>query len=197
MKRQLSLCLLLVFVALPTAAQKVYIDYDSSAAFSQFKTFKIVETRKDFHTRLPQLHNSVVQKLHTYGVEGGMKPDQDKPDIFIAYYTSERGDLRLTLSDLDYTYGESFSPGVYWDGGVGTRTPHSFVFKEGTLVVDAWEAETNQLIWRGIGTAAVAKNPEKNVKRLDKAIEKMFKQWEKERGGHIRQLRIYQAQQDG
>jgi hypothetical protein len=180
MKRQLPLCLLLVLVAVPVAAQKVYVDYDSSAAFSQFKTFKIVETRKDFHTRYPQVHNSVAQKLHTYGVEGGMKPADSNPVIYIAYYTSTQGDLRLTLSDLDYTYGEAFAPGTYWDGGVGTRTPHSFVFKEGTLVVDAWEAETNQLIWRGIGTAAVAKD-----------------QWEKERGGHIRQLRLYQAQQDG
>lgn len=183
------------FAALPAAAQKVYVDYDSAVAFSQFRTFQFVETREDLRDTSPSAHKDVVVALKRYAIEGGLKETDTEPDVYMAYYTADRGHLRLILTDLQYTYGPDFTPGTYWDGGVGTRTPHSYTFKEGTLIIDVWEAETQQLIWRGMATAALSKNPEKNVKKVDKALEKIFKKWGEERGDQIRALRKYKESQ--
>lgn len=183
-------------MAHPVAAQKVFVDYDGATAFSQFRTFQFVETREDLRDTSPGTHQAVVAALKQYAVDGGLEEVASDPDIYVAYYTADLGSLRLVLSDLGYTYGPEFTPGTYWDGGVGTRTPYSYTFKEGTLIIDVWEAEGERLIWRGMATAALSKDPEKNAKKADKALKKIFKKWEEDYGGHARRLRLYQESQE-
>jgi len=197
MRKPLLLMLLLTLAAIPAGAQKVYVDYDGATAFSQFHTFQFVETREDLRDTAPGVHREVVSALEQYAVDGGLEAVASDPDVYVAYYTADRGSLRLVLSDLGYTYGPDFTPGSYWDGGVGTRTPHSYTFKEGTLIIDVWEAETQRLIWRGMATSALSKNKEKNAKKVDKALKKIFKKWEEDYGGYARRLRLYQQSQDG
>ncbi|MGB3564769.1 MAG: DUF4136 domain-containing protein [Thermoanaerobaculia bacterium] len=182
----------LFFLALPALGQKVYVDYDGATAFSQYRTFQLYETREDLRDFSLTSHKKVVQQLRAYAEDGGLQEVDADPDVYVAYYTADRGDLRLVLSDLEYTYGSDFSLGSYWEGGVGNRTSNSFTFKEGTLIIDVWDANEKRLVWRGMATAAVSKNPDKNDKKIERAIKKMTKNWENMYGGHVRALRKYQ-----
>jgi hypothetical protein len=96
------------------------------------------------------------------------------------------------LSDLEYTYGPDFALGSYWEGGVGNRTSNSFTFKEGTLIIDVWDAKRKQLVWRGMATATLAKDPDKNDKKIERSLKKMTKNWENMYGGRVRALRKHQ-----
>ncbi len=188
-------CLLLS--SLPAFAQKVFIDYDNATAFSQYRTYQFKETREDLRDTRPEVHSDIVVKLKRYIQEGGMEEVQASPDVYVAYYTANYRDLRLVLNDLEYTYGPDFSLGGYWEGGVGTRTPNTFEFREGTLIIDVWDAKEKKLVFRGIATAALAKKHEKNVEKVDKALEKIFKQWGEMKGDRVRALRKYQEGDDG
>ena len=126
-----------------------------------------------------------------------MEEVQANPDVYVAYYTANYRDLRLVLGDLEYTYGPDFSLGGYWEGGVGTRTPNTFEFREGTLIIDVWDAKEKKLVFRGIATATLAKKHEKNVEKVDKALEKIFKQWGEMKGDRVRALRKYQEGDGG
>jgi len=44
----------------------------------------------------------------------------------------------------------------------------------GTLVVDMLDANTKNLIWRGVASDTLSNNNDKNTKKLDKDVEKMF-----------------------
>jgi hypothetical protein len=44
----------------------------------------------------------------------------------------------------------------------------------GTLVVDIFDTPTKTLIWRSVATDAMSRKPEKNEKKLMKAVEEMF-----------------------
>jgi hypothetical protein len=184
--------LFLFFLALPALGQKVYVDYDGATAFSQYRTFQFYETREDLRDYSLSSHKKVVRQLRDYAEEGGLREVDTDPDVYVAYYTADRGDLRLVLSDLEYTYGSDFSLGSYWEGGVGNRTSSSFTFKQGTLVIDVWDAREKRLVWRGMATSAVAKDPDKNDKKIAKAIKKITKNWEEMYGGRVRALRKYQ-----
>ena len=51
-------------------------------------------------------------------------------------------------------------------------------YDKGTLIVDIWDAASNELVWRG--TAAnitVTDNPTKMEKRIDKVLKKMVDKW--------------------
>lgn len=185
-----------VIAATPALAQKVYVDYDRATAFSQYRTFQFKETREDLRNFSETLHRRVVDTLRAGMVEGGLEEVDADPDIYIAYYTADQSNLRLVLSDLEYTYGADFSLGSYWDGGVGTRNLENFSFKEGTLIIDAWDAKEKKLIWRGIGTAAMAKKkPEKNEQKLDRALEKIMKRWDEMYGAKVQAIRKHQMEE--
>ena len=185
-----------VITATPALAQKVYVDYDRATAFSQYRTFQFRETREDLRNFSETLHGRVVNGLRSYIKEGGMEEVDADPDIYIAYYTADQSNLRLVLSDLEYTYGPDFSLGSYWEGGVGTRNLENFSFKEGTLIIDAWDAKEKKLIWRGIGTAAMAKKkPEKNEQKLDRALEKIMQRWDEMYGAKVQAIRKHQMEQ--
>ena len=187
--------LAVVVAAGPVAAQKVFVDYDSATAFSQFRTYQLKETREDLRDTYPEIHRDVVVKIKKYLQQGGMTEAASDPDVFVAYYTADAENLRLVLGDLEYSYGPNFSLGGYWEGGVGTRTPSSFEFREGTLVVDVWDAREKLLVFRGIATATISKNYEKNVEKVNRALDKIIKTWAEMKGDRVRALR--QLQEEG
>jgi len=195
MKTPTILALLLLLSALPALAQKVYVDYDNATAFSEYKTFQYMETQEDLRDYSRTSHELVVSELSRYATEGGLEEVDSDPDFYLAYYTADRWDLNLAMSDLSYSYGDNFDLGGYWEGGVGTRTPDSFNFKQGTLIVDAWDAERQELVWRGIATATLSRDPDKNDKKIEKALKKIMKKWEAAKGGHVRALRQIKAEQ--
>jgi hypothetical protein len=47
-------------------------------------------------------------------------------------------------------------------------------YKVGTLVIDLFDARTKQLIWRGSASDTLADKSDKNIKNLDKGVQKMF-----------------------
>ncbi len=194
--RLVTLLLLLLPVA-PAVAQKVYVDYDSATAFSEYTTFQIVETAEDLRDTSRTSHELVISELRRYTAEGGLKEVDSDPDFYLAYYTADRFDLNLAMSDLSYSYGDHFDLGGYWEGGVGTRTPDSFNFKQGTLIVDAWDAERGELVWRGIATAALSRDPDKNDKKIEKALKKIMKKWDEAKGYRVRAIREMKAREQG
>jgi hypothetical protein len=58
--------------------------------------------------------------------------------------------------------------------GFGDSTTTESTYKVGTLVVDLFDSNTKKLIWRGSASAALSNKSDKNIKNLDKGVEKMF-----------------------
>ena len=63
-----------------------------------------------------------------------------------------------------------------WGGyGGGTSTTTVQNIPVGQLVVDMADVKNKAFIWRGTATDTLSDKPEKNQKKLDKALAKMFK----------------------
>jgi hypothetical protein len=62
-----------------------------------------------------------------------------------------------------------------WGSGMATTIPETYTV--GTLIIDLFDTRTKQVIWRGTATGTVPDKPEKTAKKLNKAIEKMFKKF--------------------
>jgi hypothetical protein len=60
-------------------------------------------------------------------------------------------------------------------GGMGGITPQQNV--EATLIVDLHDVKNQSLVWRGIAQDMLSNNGNKNQQLVQKAIQKMFKQW--------------------
>jgi hypothetical protein len=60
---------------------------------------------------------------------------------------------------------------------MGSITPEQNVV--GTMIVDLFDSKTQSLVWRGIGQDTLGNNGSKNQQLVQKAVQKMFKQWPK------------------
>jgi len=58
---------------------------------------------------------------------------------------------------------------------MGTATTTQTEYVVGTLLVDIFDAKGKNLIWRGIAQDEASNNTEKNIKKVTKATEKLFK----------------------
>jgi Domain of unknown function (DUF4136) len=59
--------------------------------------------------------------------------------------------------------------------GGTTTTVNKYIV--GTIVVDLYDRELKQLVWRGTATDTASDKPEKNAKKISKSMEKLFKKY--------------------
>jgi hypothetical protein len=76
------------------------------------------------------------------------------------------------------TYYDNFGGGWGWRGGFGDgfgdATTTESTYKVGTLVVDLFDSNTKKLIWRGSASDTLSDKSDKNIKNLNKGVEKLF-----------------------
>jgi hypothetical protein len=63
--------------------------------------------------------------------------------------------------------------GWRWGGGMATTTVDKIPV--GQLVIDVGDAKTKKLLWMANSSDTLADKPDKNQKKLDKALNKIFK----------------------
>jgi len=94
---------------------------------------------------------------------------------------------RTTERDTLETYYNGF-PGWGWragwwgGGGMGTTTTQVIPERVGNLTVDIFDGSTKQLIFRGEASDTLSSKPEKNDKKLEEAVEDMFKKFPPDKG---------------
>ena len=165
-----AVCTLLFLTAIGTTlAQQVTTDFDHQANFSQYKTYSWEEIKPANSLWDTRIKNAVDAQLQAKGwtqvASGG--------DVCIVAVKTTQ--TQRTLQ----TFYDGFGGGWRWRGfgGMGEATTTEQDYKEGTLVVDLYDAKTKQLIWRGSAEDTLSNKAEKNEKNLDKGVAKMFKKF--------------------
>jgi Domain of unknown function (DUF4136) len=153
------------------SAQEVKTDYDRSANFAQYKTYSWETVKTKDPLDVDRIKGAVNAALSAKGwtqVDSG-------GDVSIIAIQMTRDQQTLN------TFYDGFGGGWGWrrfgGGGLGEATTTTETYKVGTLVVDLYDAKTKTLIWRGSASDTLSNNSNKNIKNLDKGVEKMFKQF--------------------
>jgi len=180
MKKALGSIIVLVMFALPASAQKVYVDYDRTADFDQYKTFAWGQSREtSVRDTSPLMDSRIKNSIEFQLTEIGMVEDLENPDIYVTYHTDEKQEMRLNTTNFGYGYGGGWGWDPYWGGGMGSSSTTVHNYTRGTLIIDLWDTKTEEVVWRGTAESVVPSNPEKEARKIDKALKKMVKRWEK------------------
>ena len=178
-----------LMMAAPAAAQKVYVDYDRSADFGSYKTFAWGPTPEtSVRDQSPLMHSRIKNSIEYHLTEGGLVEDAENPDLYVTYHGSSREETTLHTTGMGYGYGRGWRWDPFWGGraGFSSSTTTAHTYERGTLVIDIWDAKKKEAIWRGTAQAVVKENPQKAVKQLEKAINKIVKTWQKQ---HARDMK--------
>lgn len=171
----------LLLTAMPASAQKIFVEHDTGYDTDGIETFswsKTLETSAE--ASHPLLHSHIVNSIEHYLSMGGIREVESDPDVFVTYHTSTQDSLFLNINNFGYGYPGGWGYSGYYGYGYGMATATVSSFESGTLVVDAWDAGTEKMVWRGIATnITVYENPDKMLKKVDVALKKIVKKWQK------------------
>ena len=171
--RRFAIAAALVMIGGAASAQDVKVDFDKNANFAPYKTFA-VKIGTSWNNQISE--NRISSEIKQTLIEKGWQlADEGKSDTVVVLHgaTEKQKTLNTFYSGMG-GYG-----GYGWRGwggaGMGSATTTESEYLVGTLVVDIFDAKTKNLLFRGIAQDEISDKPEKNIKKIDKAVEKMFK----------------------
>lgn len=183
MKRAFLFSILTVLVAAASAfGQDVRYNFDKSADFSKFKTYKWVslkEASKVNDLVDKQIMDAVDAEL---AMKGMTKVTDDSANLYIGYQAGIGQEKQYTSFSSGWGYG----PGWYgggWYGGGGmtstTTTGSTSTIYVGQLALDMYDSANHNLVWRGLASKTIdpKAKPDKQQKNLAKAVKKMLKNY--------------------
>ena len=168
MKIKVAMCVgVASLISTVAAAQQVSVNYNHNQSFAQYHTYAWGSDNAN------QVQNSILAQVAKQDINSALQgkglrmvQENQNPDLIV----TGNGGMKQQTS-----YSAWSMRGI--GGGMGGITPEQSV--EGTLIVDLYEAKTQSLVWRGIAQNTLNKNGNKNQQMVEKAIQKMFKQWPK------------------
>ena len=159
-----------ILVAVSAGAQDVSVDYDKGANFANYKTFAV---KMGTAWGNPLSEKRITDEITSSLTEKGWKAaPEDTADAIVVLHGAT--DTKKNLNTF-YSGGWGGYGWGGWGGGMGTTTTTVSEYKVGTLVTDIFDAKSKSLLWRGIASDEISDKPEKNVKKIAKVGDKLFK----------------------
>ncbi len=186
MKIPQTLFLLTLLAALlcSCAASRVKSEWDANTNLNQYRSFRFIDSA---HQKTKQqvllidntIHKQVASELEKRGVKEG----NIKPSLWIVYHTYTEKVKDTLNTQLPMMYGgESWHfypwsaapyPYEYWNG----YNPRIAVYTEGTLIIDAIDAKSKKLVWRGSLSNAIDTDLPSLQDEATKAVELIFRKY--------------------
>jgi len=156
-----------ILMAGTASAQQVSVNYNHNANFAQYHTYAWGGNNTN------AIRNSILAQVAQQDIDNAMSQkglqkvtESQNPDLIL---TASGGEREQTSWNAWGMRGIG--------GGFGGISPEQNV--EATMVVSLYDAKAQSLLWRGIAQDTLNNNGNKNQQMVEKAVEKMFKQWPK------------------
>jgi Domain of unknown function (DUF4136) len=169
--------LLVAAAAQPLFAQDVRFNYDKTANFAGFKTYRWVDIKGA--TKLPDLPDRQVKAAvdAELAKKGLSKSESETADLYIGYQAAVDQEKEFTSYNTGWGYGPGWYGGGWYGGGGGITTGSTSTIYVGQLALDMYASSPKSLVWRGVASKTLdpKAKPDKQQKNLEKAVAKVLK----------------------
>lgn len=147
--------------------QQVSVNYNHNQSFAQYHTYAWGSNNAN------AIKDSILAQVAKQDIDSAMQAKG-----FQLVQESQNPDLILTANGGMKEQTSYSAWGMRgFGGGMGSITPEQNVI--GTMIIDLYDAKAQSLVWRGIAQDTLSNNGNKNQQLIQKAVQKMFKQWPK------------------
>jgi uncharacterized protein DUF4136 len=155
----------------------VRTDYDHKADFSRYRTYSWIGVRAGNSLWQDRITSAVDRAL---AARGWSKVESGGDAAVSAFGRTTERDTLQTFYDGFPGWGWRAS---WWGMGMGTSTTEVVPERVGNLTVDVFDGSTKHLIFRGESSETLSEKPDKNDRKLEHAVDEMFKKFPpRERG---------------
>lgn len=169
------LLLLIVVVFSSCKSVRVASDYDPEVNFNQYNTFAFFKPGID-KAEISDLDKKRILRAIEAEMTAKGFTKSDDPDLLVSIFTKTKENVNIYNNPYGYGYGWGWHP-YYW--GAGYNTVRSTT--EGTLYIDLIDAGQKELVWQGMGTAALASQVNKKQKRINEIVQEILAKYPPER----------------
>jgi uncharacterized protein DUF4136 len=162
-QRRFALSIAGLLLTAVTAWAGITTDYDHNVNFAQTKTYTWGKIQTANGLWDERVKNAVASHLAAKGwteVPSGA-------EVVVAARDAIHNQQQLN------TFYDGFG-GRRFGGGMGMSTTTVDTYKVGTLIVEMFDGQSKNLIWRSAASNTLSSNADKNIKSLDKNVQKMF-----------------------
>lgn len=152
---------------------KAIADYDHSIDFGKYQTYAWIGVTVQEPLWQDRVKNAIDAQL----TAKGWRRVETRADASIAAFGSTHEQRTLETWYSGSFGGGWFHRGWAWGAGPGFGTTTTESTPVGTLHIDIFDSQSKRVIWHGVCTGTLSGNPEKNVKKLNKAIADVFKKF--------------------
>ncbi len=122
-----------------------------------------------------RLHDAVTGQLNEKGLREVPSGGDLSVDAVGGMHTEQ--EYNTFYDGLGGGYGFGRFGGRGWGGWGGESTTSVQKVPVGTLRIDLYDGGSKQLVWRGLASDQLSDKADKNTKKLDKAVTKMFNKY--------------------
>lgn len=166
---------LLFFAVVMTSCSSVKVasDYDQQADFNQYNTYAFFKPGID-RAEISDLDKKrILRAIESEMAANGFTKSED-PDLLVSIFTKTKENINIYQNNMmgmgmGWGYGWGWHP-WYWGAGNNTVSSTS----DGTLYIDFIDAEGQELVWQGMGTAALAKEVNRKQERINEIVQKIL-----------------------
>jgi len=156
-----------LLVCSATNAQDVRTNYMPGTDFAKYHTYKwvaIAGRGAPDQILEAQIKQAIDTQLNAKGLT---KVEGDKADLFVGYQVG-------VTKEREWN---AYRTGFGFPGGLDSATATSSTITIGTLILDIYDPATKQLVWTGSASKSIdsSKDPQKIQKNLNKAMQKLLK----------------------
>ncbi len=150
---------------------RVASDYDQQVDFNQYKSFAFFKPGIDKAEISDLDKKRILRAIEEEMIAKGFTKSEE-PDVLVSIFTKTNENINIYQNRFGYGYGWGWNP-WFWGSGANTITTTS----EGTLYIDLIDAEGKELVWQGMGTAALAKEVNRKQERINEIVEQIMEKY--------------------
>ena len=170
LKRSICFSIAIAILSATASLAEVKTDYDRNAEFARYKTY----SWGNVHTQNPLWVDRIKAAVNAALAAKGWTEVEAGGDVSIMAMEMTKDHRTLNTFYDNFGGGWGWRWGGGFGDGFGTSTTSEDTYKVGTLVVDLFDTNSKKLIWRGSASETLSDKSDKNIKKLNSEVQKMF-----------------------
>jgi hypothetical protein len=164
--------LLLAILVTSCSSVRVASDYDREVNFNQYESYAFFKPGIDKAEISDLDKKRILRAIETEMQRKGFTKSEN-PDLLVSIFTKTNENINIYQNNMmGWGYGWGWHP-WYWGSGFNTVNRTS----EGTLYIDLIDAEGKELVWQGMGTAALAEKVDKKQERINEIVSEILEKY--------------------
>jgi len=159
------------------SSTKITFDYDKEVDFTKLKSLSYYGWAENSENAISEYDRQRIEGAFAMEfLDRGIELKQTGGDIVVSLFIvvdQKTGTTAYTNHYGGYMGGYGYYPAWGWGAGYTTTTYHDYDYREGTFIIDVYEAATKNLIWQGVAAGEMdgsSHSSEENIARTAKAI---------------------------